>query len=294
MQDHNAWAYIVRLWFWAVDSAPDGRLDGLLPADVEIAVQYRHQDGRCYAALVRAGFVDEAAPGEPVAIHDWDEWIGASLRAMEEAAEKSRVRKRTWRSNRRSTEPPRLLPPADVTGTGPPPEGDVPPMSPGRHAGQDAAGAGQDAPGTPLIKSDQSKPNQRDLSSPGAEAEWWVQRYRAVWNQVRGSFYGRGMADGRAANNLETILAELPLAARAAARARGDDMIRAFLSKSGREAQAKHPFSWFVTSFNDLRDEIVVAPERPRDGLPRELAPMQKGVPLPPELKSQLRPGGKV
>jgi hypothetical protein len=100
MQDHNAFAYILRLWSWAVRAAPDGDLSGLSPADIEMAIQYRLADGRCYAHLVTAGFIDESEPTFPSAIHNWMERIGESIAKMEAAAKASRDRKRRWRNSK--------------------------------------------------------------------------------------------------------------------------------------------------------------------------------------------------
>lgn len=56
-------AYPVRLWAWAVRSAPDGDLTGMDPAEIEMAVRYRRMDGKLFEALVGAGFIDRGEDG---------------------------------------------------------------------------------------------------------------------------------------------------------------------------------------------------------------------------------------
>lgn len=90
MQDPNAFAYLLRLWTWAVRSAPDGRLTGMEPLDLEIAAGYRHLDGKLYAALVRSGFIDER-DGAPVELHGWMKRTGLAIRRMADGAERKRI-----------------------------------------------------------------------------------------------------------------------------------------------------------------------------------------------------------
>jgi hypothetical protein len=93
MMDHNAFAYVLRLWTWACRSAPDGDLSGMEAMDIEIAVQYRHNDGKCYTALVKAGFIDEDVQGTPSRLHKWMERTGGAIRKMADEA----ARKKAWR-----------------------------------------------------------------------------------------------------------------------------------------------------------------------------------------------------
>lgn len=94
MKDQNAWAWCIRLWRWASRSAPDGSLAGMEPSEVEIACGYASLDGRLYAALVAAGFVDEL-DGKPAAIHNWKKRQGGAIERMEAGAE----RQRAWRAH---------------------------------------------------------------------------------------------------------------------------------------------------------------------------------------------------
>jgi hypothetical protein len=150
MQDHNAFAYLIRLWAWAARSAADGELAGLDPLTIEFAIQYRHTDGRCYAAMVKAGFIDEDEPGIPARIHGWMDHTGASIQRMEAAAKASRTRKQEWRERRTR-------------------DADVPTSETheerGRNAGQDASAHVENAHRTDKARTGQEDPDL-DLSSP--------------------------------------------------------------------------------------------------------------------------------
>lgn len=115
MQSPEAGIYLLRLWRWAVRSAPDGDLGGMEPYDVEIAVQYRALDGKCFGAMVTAGFID-AGP-EALTIHNWQIRTGGAIRRMASKAERLR-QKRTDNIPTRS---------GDVAGVSPVHSGDDPP-----------------------------------------------------------------------------------------------------------------------------------------------------------------------
>lgn len=66
--------YLVELWSFAAEHAKDGDLSAMDPLDIEISAGHSAADGRCYAALVAAGFVDEERSGDVVGarrIHNW-------------------------------------------------------------------------------------------------------------------------------------------------------------------------------------------------------------------------------
>lgn len=95
MQNQEAWSHLVRLWSWACRGAPDGDLSGMDPAEVEIAMGWRTMDGRCYAAAVKAGFIDELADGSK-RIHNWEKRTGGAIKRMADEAD----RKKRWRLHR--------------------------------------------------------------------------------------------------------------------------------------------------------------------------------------------------
>src|SRR3990167_1842948 len=85
LDNELAWAYLVRLWRWAMRYAKDGDLSKYEPAELEMAVGWHGEQGKFHSAAVKAGFIDEA----PLRIHDWMEHNGK----WAEKAEKDRVRK---------------------------------------------------------------------------------------------------------------------------------------------------------------------------------------------------------
>ncbi len=110
LKDPSAGVYLLRLWTWACRSCPRGDLRGMSGYDIEMIVQFRDMDGRCFQAMVDAGFIDAeeqlclaASAGRPedgprpVAIHGWMERTGAAILKMEAEAE----RKRQLRANRK-------------------------------------------------------------------------------------------------------------------------------------------------------------------------------------------------
>jgi hypothetical protein len=97
MQNPEASVFLLRLWTWACRSAPSGSLDGMEPYDIEMAVSYRNLDGKCYAAMVAAGFIDEAN-GKASEIHGWTERTGGAIKKMEGRA----TYLKQWRDDRRT------------------------------------------------------------------------------------------------------------------------------------------------------------------------------------------------
>jgi hypothetical protein len=89
MQSPEAGIYLIRLWTWACRSAPDGDMTGMAAYDVEIAVGYRLLDGKCYAALVEARFIDVADDGTQT-IHNWGKRTGGAILKMDAAAASKR------------------------------------------------------------------------------------------------------------------------------------------------------------------------------------------------------------
>lgn len=123
MQNTEADTYPIRLWQWAVRSAPDGDLTGMEPYDLEIILRYRQLDGKLYAALVKAGFIDELESGDK-RIHNWEKRTGAAIDRMATKAQNLQQR-RLHASNRCS---PGLCP--TCAGTDPARSSDKPATSP--------------------------------------------------------------------------------------------------------------------------------------------------------------------
>jgi len=95
----TAVGYLMFLWWWSVDYAPDGLLRPGSEGIVARACHYGGKPERFWSALVRAGFVDELPDGGH--IHDWRQYTGRLIEWRRADA----ARKRAWRlagSNRSS------------------------------------------------------------------------------------------------------------------------------------------------------------------------------------------------
>lgn len=272
LRDRNAGMYLVRLWTWAARSVPDGDISGLTPEDIEIASEYGVADGSCYTAMAAAGFIDEAAPGRPAALHNWMERTGTSLAQMEAAAEASRERKRVWREKekRRREEEER-----------------------GRNAGQDAVGTGTErgtgretadveaSPerGTAPPRPGQTRPGQArpdlDQDQGGSEAPartaiWgpsrWNQKFGQAWAEAKNRLAYGDAGDSKACATLGDLLERLPIPEVLAAQEIAPAMFAAFLADtSPAVTKAEHPFAFFVTRFSALRINPGRVGAPPRD-----------------------------
>jgi hypothetical protein len=85
------------LWWWSLDFAQDGSLDGFEAAEIADAAMWEGDPVPFYAALVTAGFID----GDEVdhyRLHDWDEYVGKLLDRRKSNA----IRQKTWRDRHRN------------------------------------------------------------------------------------------------------------------------------------------------------------------------------------------------
>lgn len=96
MQNPEAGIYLMRLWTWAVRSAPNGDLTEAEAYDVEVAVRYRLLDGKCFAAMIEAGFIDVDEETGKKSIHKWLERTGGDIASMESES----CRKKAMRAHR--------------------------------------------------------------------------------------------------------------------------------------------------------------------------------------------------
>lgn len=90
LQDSRAALYPIRLWQWACRSAKSGKLGKISAWAIEKAIDYEAKDGRCFEAMVGAGFIDRDADGN-CEIHDWMKHTGGAIKRMDEAAEKKKL-----------------------------------------------------------------------------------------------------------------------------------------------------------------------------------------------------------
>lgn len=90
----SACGFLIKLWSWACRSCRDGDLTGLEPEILNGIM-----GGDVYNHVVAAGFIDEAEPGRPSAIHNWLKYAGTD--AMDRKKEKTRERVRRLRERRK-------------------------------------------------------------------------------------------------------------------------------------------------------------------------------------------------
>jgi hypothetical protein len=104
MKDVNAGQYMIRIWAWAVRSAPDGDLSGMQAADIEAIAKYAKADGKLFEALT-AKWSPKFGPwidvdGETVHLHGWGERQGAAIKRLEKNAACMRVIRERAKSQR--------------------------------------------------------------------------------------------------------------------------------------------------------------------------------------------------
>lgn len=90
LQNPLAWAYVVDMWAWAMEYAPDGDLTKFGAEVIEEALGWTLDAGVLYAALRECGWIDDTEDGSTV-IHDWEEHQGKWIAKME--ANRKRLRK---------------------------------------------------------------------------------------------------------------------------------------------------------------------------------------------------------
>ncbi len=253
MQSQNAFAFILRLWSWACRSSPDGDLAGMEAADIEFAVQYTHADGKCYGALVKAGFIDADEGGQPARIHNWAIRTGAAIEKMADEAK----RKKVWRDAHKDTK---------CSGKG---KCDI---CTGLSKDSPRTGGGLATGRLTQTSQDQTSQDQtsfEDGTPAGAPAipvasgrvtkAWpassWLSRFAVAWSEkYQRLTYGNGTEDAKATGELADLLAALPPGERTAAEAMALTMIGEYLAdESSGRVKARHPWKWFVADFNGLR-----------------------------------------
>jgi len=87
------------LWWWALDYAPDGRLDRYDADDLADATMWEGDPAELMEGLIAAGFIDSDDDGRR--LHDWDEYAGT----LHQKREQTRERQQRFRA--RLQTPPR-------------------------------------------------------------------------------------------------------------------------------------------------------------------------------------------
>jgi hypothetical protein len=83
--------YVHLLWYWALDYAQDGEIDGAMRDQVAQACLWRGKPEVFWTSLLQAGFIEPGDTG--VKIHDWMDYAGRLLdKRAQHAARNKRAR----------------------------------------------------------------------------------------------------------------------------------------------------------------------------------------------------------
>jgi len=88
LNETHAAAHILRLWTWALDNAPHGRLTGMTARVLARGADWAGDPGSFLEALVEAGWIDRE--GSELCLHDWDAYVGKLTQRREANAERMR------------------------------------------------------------------------------------------------------------------------------------------------------------------------------------------------------------
>jgi|GEM_PF-2303427 len=99
----NLCGHLYVLWSWALDNAPDGRIE---PDDVAKAAQYAGDAGEFLAALIDAGFIDRRRNGS-LWLHDWKDYGGKLCEQRKKNAAKNRSYRQRKKENEAAALPSR-------------------------------------------------------------------------------------------------------------------------------------------------------------------------------------------
>lgn len=262
MQDPNAFAYMLRLWSWATRGSPKGELRGMDPADIEIVVQYRLMDGKCFRAMVTAGFINTDADGMPTEIHNWMKRTGGAIARMAAEADRKRVY-RLHRDKKCGGSGQCVLCDKIIPGRAEDDSDDV--------LGQSADAVAHDRgrSDTDQTRPDQTRPEKEIPPAPTRDPwpAWrWYEKFKVAWPVAHGKVaYGDGDDDAKATGELEDKLNSLPGADRMKAQAEVEVLLGRYFAI---KAASGHPWKWFVQRFNELRAGQIGqrSPPRARSG----------------------------
>ena len=96
ISDASAIGHLHLFWWWALDYAPGGSLNGHDHLDIAIGAGWEGDEHELIDALIDCGFVDNI---DGLKVHDWDEYGGQ----YQEKLTKDRERKRKEREERRNS-----------------------------------------------------------------------------------------------------------------------------------------------------------------------------------------------
>ncbi len=90
---------IVSLWLWAAKNAPDGDITDFPVEALEDAVPGFRGLPKLYTALLDTGWLDQTEDGR-IVFHDWEEYAGLLMDALDNQKKKTRERVRKYRAGK--------------------------------------------------------------------------------------------------------------------------------------------------------------------------------------------------
>lgn len=117
----GAYEYIVNLWCWAAENAPDGDLSSFTVEEIEIEARWAGERGKALAAFVESGFIDR--DGESLKLHNWMDRTGQGVEQLVKYREKKKIKQREKREREEQERLAGIIP------------GDVPESVPGNKNG---------------------------------------------------------------------------------------------------------------------------------------------------------------
>lgn len=104
IDDENApIGLLLRLWWWAMDYAPDGSLERYDADDLARATHWKGEPEELLEALIGAGWIDRGPEG--LQIHDWYQYAGRLMEQREIKREQGRARQQRFKERHQKPAP---------------------------------------------------------------------------------------------------------------------------------------------------------------------------------------------
>jgi hypothetical protein len=84
---------LISLWLWAIDNAPDGKLEDISPRIIARAAQWSGDPELLIEVLKASEWLDECQTEDTLEIHDWDDYAGKLIEQRISERERSRKRR---------------------------------------------------------------------------------------------------------------------------------------------------------------------------------------------------------
>lgn len=226
----GAYEYIVNLWCWAAENAPNGDISSYTVEEIEFEARWTGEKGKALAAFIDVGFID-SVDGK-MKFHNWMSRTGQGVEQLVKYREKKKLKQRERRVKVEQV-------------------GNVP--------GSDAGNVPGNIGGNPITLTLSSSglspdPDTRDPSSTEYQArrgDHWFNSFKAAWSTRNGRQYGKATpSDSQACGNLTDLVESLPADEVLALWERRSEVFAEYFDTANEKTiKAGCLFSWFVASF---------------------------------------------